>query len=87
MIIPAIFYSFLLASLLGSLFHFWKGGGGGRLIFILVLSWVGFYLGHLLGTHWNFTIFNIGPVQGGLGVVGSIALMFLGNWFTQLDKS
>ena len=84
---PAIFYSFLLATFLGSIFHFWKGGGGGRLLFLLILSWLGFYLGHLAGSYWNIQILRIGPVQGGFGALGSIILLFLGNWFTQLDKS
>jgi len=87
MTVPAILYSFMLATLLGSAFHFWKGGGGGRLLFLLALSWLGFYFGHLAGTFWNIKFLLIGPIQGGFGSLGSIILLFLGNWFTQLDKS
>lgn len=87
MTVPAIFYSFLAATFLGSVFHFWKGGGAGRLLFLLALSWLGFYLGHLAGTSWNIQILRIGPIHGGFGVLGSIILLILGNWFTQLDKS
>jgi hypothetical protein len=84
---PALFYSFLLATFWGAAFHLWKGGSGGRLLFLLVLSWVGFYLGHRAGTFWNIQFLMIGPIQGGFGSLGSLLLLVLGNWFTQLDKS
>jgi len=84
---PALFYNLMLATFLGSIFHLWKGGGGGRLIFMLFLSWAGFFLGHLAGTYWNIEIMMIGPVQSGFGVLGSLIFLFIGNWFTQLDKS
>lgn len=87
MTIPALIYNFLLATLLGSVFHLLKGGGVGRLIFLLILSWIGFYLGHLAGIYWNIQILMIGPVQSGFGALGSILLLILGNWFTQLDNS
>jgi len=84
---PALFYGILLATLLGSLFHLWKGGGVGRFLFLLVLSWTGFYLGHLVGIRWNIPFLMIGPINGGFGILGSILLLLVGNWFTQLDKS
>jgi hypothetical protein len=84
---PAMIFSFLLATLYGSAFHLWKGGGLGRLVFLLILSWVGFYLGHLAGSRWDLPFLMIGPVNGGFGSLGSIFLLFIGNWFTQLDKS
>ena len=87
MTIPALVYSFLLASLLGSVFHFWKGGGGRNLLLSLILSWLGFYLGHLLGSSWDFEILMIGPVFGGFGVLGSILLLLIGNFVSQLDES
>ena len=87
MTIPALVYSFLLASLLGSVFHFWKGGGGRKLLLSLILSWFGFYLGHLLGSSWDFEILMIGPVFGGFGVFGSILLLLIGNFVSQLDES
>ncbi|MGB2962916.1 MAG: hypothetical protein WBB69_02925 [Anaerolineales bacterium] len=86
MTVPAIFYSFLLASFLGSAFHLWKGGGGGRYLLMLILSWAGFFLGHLLGSYWDIQFLMIGPVFGGFGVLGSLLFLFLGNWFSQLDS-
>ncbi|MEJ2412264.1 MAG: hypothetical protein P8Y34_04610 [Anaerolineales bacterium] len=82
---PALIYSFLLATLLGAAFHFWKGGSGGRLLLMLILSWVGFFLGHQLGAFWGLNFLMIGPVQGGFGILGSILLLMIGNWISQLD--
>jgi hypothetical protein len=87
MTIPSIFYSFLVASFLGSAFHFWKGGGGGRFLLMMILSWIGFYLGHLAGASWDVQILMIGPVYGGFGVLGSLLVLILGNWISQLDDS
>jgi len=83
---PNIFYGFLLASFLGSAFHFWKGGSGGKLLLMMILSWVGFYLGHLLGTSWDIQFLMIGPIFGGFGGLGSLVFLFLGNWISQLDE-
>jgi hypothetical protein len=87
MTVPALFYSLLIATLLGSAFHFWKGGGLLRLVFLLILSWIGFYLGHLAGSAWSISLIMIGPVNGGFGIIGSLLLLLIGNWFTQLDKN
>jgi hypothetical protein len=84
---PAFIYGFLLATFLGSAFHFLKGGSGGRLILMLILSWAGFILGHLLSSVWEFKFLMIGPVSGGFGAAGSILLLVIGNWFSNLDQS
>lgn len=84
---PAFIYSFLLATFLGSAFHLLKGGGGGRLVMLLILSWVGFILGHLLGSAWEINFLMIGPVSGGFGALGSILFLVVGNWFSRLDQS
>jgi hypothetical protein len=84
---PALLYSFFLASVLGTGFHFWKGGGGGRLAANLILSWLGFTIGHLLATSWGIHLLPIGPVQAGPGGLVSLGLLFIGEWFHQIDQS
>lgn len=86
MITPAYIFSFLVASFLGAAFHFWKGGGGGRLVFNMILSWTGFFLGNWMGTSWDINFLMIGPVSGAFGTLGSLILLFLGNWIIQLDS-
>ncbi len=84
---PSFFYSFLVATFLGAAFHFIKGGGGGRLLLFLILSWLGFLIGHVLGTAWGIRFLMIGPVSGGFGALGSIIFLLVGNWFSRLDQS
>jgi len=84
---PAFIYSFLVATFLGSAFHLLKGGSGGRLILLLILSWAGFFIGHLLGSAWGIKFLMIGPVSGGFGAIGSIIFLLVGNWFSRLDQS
>ena len=86
MTIPAFIFSFLLASFLGAAFHFWKGGGGGRLLLNLILSWIGFYLGSWMGSSWEISFLIIGPISGGFGTLGSLIFLFVGNWIVQLDS-
>lgn len=83
---PAFVFSFLLASFLGAGFHFWKGGGGGRLLINLILSWLGFFLGSWIGRYWQISFLMIGPISGGLGTLGSLVLLFFSNWIIQLDS-
>ncbi len=84
---PALFFSFLLASLYGSIFHFWKGGGGEKLFMYLFLSWLGFALGHLFAEYIDFSLLMIGPISAGFGSVGSILLLSIGHWTShQLEE-
>ncbi len=83
---PSFIFSFLLASLLGAAFHFWKGGGGGRLLLNLILSWGGFILGNWIASNWEISFLMIGPISGGFGSLGSLVLLFVGNWIIQLDS-
>ena len=83
---PSFIFSFLLATLLGAAFHFWKGGGGGRLLLNLILSWGGFILGNWIASNWEFAFLMIGPISGGFGSLGSLLLLFVGNWIIQLDS-
>lgn len=82
MALSAWVLGFVVASLLGALYHLWRGGGLVRIVFYLVLAWVGFsggvYLTHLNG--WAFWI--IGELDVGFGALGSLLILGLGDWLT-----
>jgi len=80
---PALFFSFLLASLYGSIFHFWKSGGGGKFFLYLVLSWTGFALGHLFAAYFDYSFLRIGPIRAGFSSLSSILLLFTGHWISR----
>ena len=83
--LPAVLLGIVLSTLFGAIFHFWKGGSLRRLVFLLLLSWMGFWAGHLLGVsqHWSF--FKIGVLYTGMGTVGSLVFLFVGNWLSLVD--
>ena len=80
MTLPSIFLAVVIASLIGAGFHLWKGGNFGRLLLYLVLAWVGFGIGLVVGNLGDWDLFTIGPLQTGAGLLGAAALLSLGHW-------
>ncbi len=85
---PGIALSILFALLIGFIFHFWKGGGIFRLLFILGLSMLGFGMGQWLGLALNSNFLRVGWVYLGFGILGSTLFSFLAIWLSniRLDK-
>ena len=79
MTFPTLVFGFLLATLYGSLFHFWKGGSLSRLFADIVLSWLGFWGGHAMaaaeGWHWGM----VGSLYLGTATLGSAMLLGIGH--------
>jgi hypothetical protein len=50
-----------------------------------LLSWVGFYLGHLVFLHYEVAFMQVGGVQMAGGILGSLVFLFLGHWFTHIQ--
>lgn len=86
MTIPAVMFGVLVATLLGALFHLWRGGSILRLLFFIVLSWAGFWIGHFLGRSLNFDILVLGSLQIGAGIIGSLVLLALGYWLSLVQR-
>lgn len=80
--VPAVLFGFLIASLLGSAFHLWRGGGPGKLLLDIVLSWIGFWGGHAISNQMGWTFLSLGPLRIGTAIPGSLILVFLGNWLS-----
>ncbi|RCK76017.1 MAG: hypothetical protein ANABAC_0168 [Anaerolineae bacterium] len=78
---------FILSTLYGSLFHLWRGGGLGRLIFYISLSWVGFWVGHWAGMSFNLTFGKIGTLQIGTATFGAVGCLFIGYWLSLIRIS
>ena len=49
MTLPAFLFGVLISTLMGALFHLWKGGTLFDLLIDVVVSLVGFWLGHFAG--------------------------------------
>jgi len=86
MTFPAIILGMLISTLPGALFHLVKGGGLGKLILYLILGWVGFWIGVLLGNLGGLAFWKIGPLNIGMGLVGSLFLLGIGYWLSQIQN-
>ena len=84
MTIPSLIFAFLIASLYGALYHLIRGGGLGRLLLFLILGWVGFALGHLIGVWQGWLLFPVGELNWGLSTLGSLVMLVAGDWISRI---
>ncbi|MDY6845536.1 MAG: hypothetical protein SVP52_00165 [Chloroflexota bacterium] len=85
MTFPAMVFSFFIATMLGSLLHFWRGGSLGRLALYLVFSCIGFFAGHFLAGALEIEFLDVGTIHLGMGILGSLLLLGLIYWLSQVD--
>lgn len=85
MTLPAVIFSFFVAAMMGSLLHLWRGGSLFRLVLYLVLSWIGFFGGHLIAEALSIHFIDVGTIHLGMGLVGSLLLLGLGYWLSLVD--
>jgi len=80
---PALFLGLILSTLYGTVFHYWRGGGAGRLLLYIFLSWAGFWLGQYLAivNSWNFD--QLGALHIGSATGGSVFLLLVGHWLSR----
>jgi len=82
MSIPTIFLGLVLSTLYGALFHLWRGGNAGRLLLYLILAWIGFWLGHLVGNYLNASFDMIGQLHIVVATLGSGVFLAIGYWLS-----
>lgn len=82
---PAFLMGMLISSIIGLLFHMWKDGGTGRLLFYLILAWAGFWAGHFGGNAVGWGFLYIGPLNFGFGVLGAAVFLFAGDWLSLVE--
>ena len=85
MTFPAFIFSFFLALVFGSFLHLWRGGSPGKLVFYLVISLIGFFGGHFIGDILSIRFFQVGTINLGFGILGSIILLAIGYWLSLID--
>ena len=82
MTVPAILFGVLVSTFIGAAFHLWKDGGIGRLVLYILLAWVGFWAGHLIGHALGWTFFGVGPLYFGTALLGCALVLGVGYWFS-----
>lgn len=82
--LPALLFGVLLSSLYGTAFHWWRGGGAGRLLLYVGLAWVGFWLGQVAASWFGWVFASVGPLHVGMATLCSLAALGLGYWLSLL---
>lgn len=85
MTLPALFFGIILSTAYGAIFHLWKNGSLKKLLLFVILSWLGFWIGHVTGAllGWNFAA--TGPVNTGMATLGSAIFLFGGEWLSRVE--
>ena len=86
MTLPSILIGTLIASLYGALFHLWRGGNLGRLLFYIILSWISFWVGHIAGNAWGWNFLSFGPLRLGTATLSNLIFLWLGDWLSITDS-
>lgn len=83
--LPAILFGFLVSTLIGAGFHLLKNGSLGQLLLDILLSWMGFWGGHLLCNQLGWTFLSVGPIRMGMAVFTSLLFLYLGRWLSLVN--
>jgi hypothetical protein len=87
MTLSAYLISLVFATVLGLLFHVIVGGRGWRILFFILCSIMGFFLGNMTGAAFNWKWLNVGPVHAIPAALGAIGILLLGRWLSKVQKS
>ena len=83
MTLSTLLLALLIALLCGVLFHLLRGGSGWRLLLYLGLSVLGFAIGQWISVWRGWDLFAFGPLDIGMGVIGSAAVLAFGEWLSR----
>jgi len=82
---PVLLFGIVISTLLGAAFHLWRGGGAGKLLLYLILGWLGFWGGHLVGNLIGWTFGSIGQLRLGMAILAGVAFLVIGHWLSLVD--
>ena len=82
---PVLIFGLVISTLFGAAFHLWRGGGSGRLLLYLILGWLGFWLGHVVGNLLGWTFGSIGQLRLGMASLTSVAFLAVGYWLSLVE--
>ncbi|MEO0248690.1 MAG: hypothetical protein ABIN58_03930, partial [candidate division WOR-3 bacterium] len=56
-----------------------------RLLLFVILAWLGFWVGHIVGGLLNWRFMAVGPLNAGAATMGSLLFLFLGEWLGRIE--
>ena len=85
MTLPTLLLALLIALLIGTVYHVFRGGRLGQLLLYLGLSVLGFGAGHLISLWLGWDFYPLGDLNLGLSSVGSLVILGLGDWLSRIE--
>ena len=82
MTLAAFILGTVIAMIIGSGFHFWKGGGLKWLLVYNLFAIIGFWMGHIIGKMLNINFFLLGPTYLGFALITSLVVLIGGYWLS-----
>lgn len=88
MTVPALLFGILVSTMMGAMLHVLVDGGLWRLSLYIILAWIGFWGGHVLGSTLGWTFWSVGPLHLGMALLGGLVVLFIGYWLSlvQVEK-
>lgn len=84
---PTLTFAFVVATMIGALFHVVAGGDARRFALFLLAAWLGFALGHVLAVSLGIHVLAIGTLRMGGALIGALAALLLARYLTAIRKS
>lgn len=84
MTLPSLLFALLIALALGALYHLIRGGDWPHLLAYLVMSMIGFAVGHFIALWRGWVWFQFGPLNLGAEIVGALVFLALADWLIHL---
>lgn len=81
--VPVLLFGFVIALLIGAIYHAIRGGDGWQLVLYLFLSMAGFAAGQWTSMARNWFLFTFGALDIGVGVLGSVLFLAIGDLLTR----
>ncbi|MBL8154243.1 MAG: hypothetical protein JNM70_08675 [Anaerolineae bacterium] len=79
---PTLVFGFILATLLGAVFHLIMGGDVRRLALFLLAGWIGFAIGQLIGVIADIDLLRVGTLRAFSAGLGAIITLILTHFLT-----
>lgn len=79
---PAVLFGICLSIFFGAVFHLWRGGGLGRLIFYLLLATIGFWTGQAAASYLSWTFDLYGDLHLFTNTVSCFLFLAGGYWLS-----
>ena len=87
MTLPVVLLGLVIALLIGFIFHILRDGNGRRLLLYLGLSVLGFSLAQWISMASGWKLYQLGALDIGMGVIGSLFLLAIGDWRSRIETT